>query len=157
VDRPLLDGKFTCHRSVIGGVRCSTSSCEQSSCEQKDMFDSIRRLLERATRSGAKESRGTKADTIPVRHHVYGERLDLTNKPLILLSGATIDSARELIPFLRGSTQMETSMIPHDKIIAYNGEEADEIHAFSNVTQAGSKLSQILVRNGKIIELTIKG
>ncbi len=121
------------------------------------MFDSIRQLLRRSTQSDSTESHGSNSDMRPVRHHLYRERLDLTNKPLVMLSGATIDSARELIPFLRGSTQMETIMKPHDQIIAYNGEEADEIHAFSNVTQAGSKLSRIMVRDGKIIELTIKG
>ena len=93
----------------------------------------------------------------PVRYHLYRERLNQTDKPLVLLSGATIESARELIPFLRVSTQMETTMIPHDQIIAYNGEEADEIHTFSNVKQAGSKLSRIMVRDGKIIEVMIKG
>lgn len=121
------------------------------------MFDALRRLLRRTNQSDSTESHGCSFGMRPVRHHLYHERLDLTNKPLVMLSGATIDSARELIPFLLGSTEMETTMKPHDEIIAYNGEEADEIHAFSNVTQAGSKLSRIMVRDRTIIEVTIKG
>lgn len=121
------------------------------------MLDSIRRLLRLSNQSDSTESQGNNSDMRPVRHHLYRERLDLTNKPLVMLSGAAIDSARELIPFLRGSTQMATTMKRHDQIIAYNGEEADEIHTFLNVTQAGSKLLRIMVRNGRIIELTIKG
>lgn len=75
---------------------------------------------------------------------------------MILLSGGTIESARKLIPFLLAPTELEPTMMPRDEITAYNGEEADEIHVFSNVKQAGAKLSRILVRDGRIMELTIR-
>lgn len=92
-----------------------------------------------------------------VRRHVYREKLDLSGKPLILLSGAPIESARELIPFLRPVAQMAVTKVSCDEIRVYNGKEADEIHEFSNITQAGHRLSRILVQEGIIIELAFQG
>ena len=121
------------------------------------MLDFILRMFRSSRRGIPAESNDNDANMRPIRHQIYRERLDLTNKPLLMLSGASIESARELIPFLRSASQMETTLMSGDEIIAYNREEADEIHVFSNVKQAGSKLSRILVRDGRIIELTIQG
>jgi hypothetical protein len=108
------------------------------------MLDFIFRRFKSSRRGVPTESNDNDANVRPIRRQIYRERLDLTNKPLIMLSGASIESARELIPFLRSASEMETTMMSCDEIIAYNGEEADEIHVFSNVKQAGSKLSRIL-------------
>lgn len=117
------------------------------------MFEFLRRLLHGAARTNVQ---GTQSQN-QIRYYFYRDRLDLTNKPLILLSGATIESARDLIPFLRLPAEMISTIMSRDETIAYNGQEADEMYAFANVTQAGAKLTRILVRDGRIIELTIKG
>jgi hypothetical protein len=122
-----------------------------------DMLDFIRRLFERSTHGVSPQANDGDTEMRSVRRHLYRKKSDLTNKPLIILSGGPIETARELIPFLRPATEMETTAVSRDETIAYNGEEADEIHMFANVTQAGSRLSRILVRDGIIIELTIQG
>ena len=94
---------------------------------------------------------------VQVRHRLYRERLDLTGKPLVLLSGASLEAAREVIPFLAGPNDLGTATVDLTEVLAYNGEQADEIHAFTNVKQGREKLSRILMRDGRIIELTIKG
>ena len=52
---------------------------------------------------------------------------------------------------------METRVCAVRETVAYNGETADEIHAFVNVTQNRSKVTRLLVREGRIIEVTFKG
>lgn len=94
---------------------------------------------------------------VQIRHRLYRERLDLTGKPLLLLSGASIATARELIPFLAEQSDMIVATVDRDEAIANNGDVADAIHVFANVRQGAEKLSRILTKDGRIIELTIKG
>jgi len=110
------------------------------------MFSRLRHWLSQAKKNGVR-----------IRFHEYREQLDLTGKPLMLLSRASVESARELIPFLRTHDQMEDRVCATDEIVAYNGEPADEMHAFTRVTQGGSQVTRLLVRGGMVIEVTLKG
>lgn len=91
---------------------------------------------------------------VKVRYKQYENRVDLTGRNLIALSGASRASAKELFPFLAEPLAMSERDFNPDDAKALNGEIADEIHEFANATWSGDKITRLLLRDGEVIELT---
>lgn len=92
---------------------------------------------------------------VKVRYSQYEDRVDLTGRNIIALSGATRASAKELFPFLADPSAMAEREFTTQQVTAYNGDVADEVHEFTNATQGRSKVTRLLLRNGQVIELKI--
>lgn len=101
--------------------------------------------------------RRSKKASVFVRHHRYDEKLDLTGQPLIRLSGVPVDRARELIPFLRPPEQMQRIAVEQNEILDQYGDPADEIHEFTGITHGRSRLQRLLVREGEVVQMDLKG
>src|SRR5262247_266047 len=90
-------------------------------------------------------------------HTQYAEPMDFTGKNLIGLTDAPKDEVRAIIPAFRDASEMQKRWGFTSKLRTFNtGEIADEVHEFLNASQAGLKLTRILLKKGRVIELSIK-
>jgi hypothetical protein len=86
----------------------------------------------------------------------YSEPMDFTGKDLLSLTDAPKDTVKILIPFLRDTPAMKRRWAFTRKLQTFNTAEiADEVHEFLNATQGESRLTRILLKNGRVIELCI--
>jgi len=92
---------------------------------------------------------------VKARHKLYENQVDLTGRDIISPSGASRAAAKELFPFLAEPQAMKEREFSTEELTAYNGEIADEVHEFNNATQGRSKIKRLLLRDGRVIELTV--
>jgi len=97
-----------------------------------------------------------KHETVSICTSRYRDRYDVASHTLMQLVGCDVEILRNAIPFLITRDAMTVEELPKPETIAYNGEEADEIHYFTSVTQGGSRITRVLLRNGVVVELTVK-
>jgi hypothetical protein len=88
-----------------------------------------------------------------IRFTRYDAAMDLSGLDLISLAGASRQGVRVLVPAFRESTTMKKRWSFTRNLRAMNGEIADEVHEFLNATQGNFKLKQVLLRDGRVIEL----
>ena len=87
----------------------------------------------------------------------YSEPMDFTGKNLIGLTDAPKSAVRELIPELREDSEMRRRWGFARKLTTFNtGEVGDEVHEFHSATQGEFRLTRILFKKGRVIELCIK-
>lgn len=96
-------------------------------------------------------------DPVEVRYRRYSNRADIPGHPLIAYMDAPLDTVRQILPFLADHNQMTPRIVDRQSALAYNGDLADEMHQFDNVTANGSRLTRLLVREGRVVEVTLKG
>jgi hypothetical protein len=90
-------------------------------------------------------------------HATYAEKLDLTGKDLVSLTDRPKEAVRALIPRLKDRREMKRRWTLTGKLRTFNtGEIADEVHEFLNTTTARFRLRRISLKQGRVIELTIK-
>lgn len=91
------------------------------------------------------------------RHSEYSETIDFTGKNLIGLTDAPKAVVKEIIPVLREDSAMRRRWGFTRKLRTFNtGEIADEVHEFHNATQGEFRLTRILFKKGRVIELCFK-
>lgn len=93
--------------------------------------------------------------TRTVRYVTYSDRLDLNNVPPIILADASREDLQRLIPFLLPPDEMTTANFPESEITAWNGEVADEIHDFENLTVSTGRVPRILLSDGQVAEVVL--
>lgn len=87
----------------------------------------------------------------------YAEEMDFLGKNLIGLTDAPKAEVKTIIPVLREDSAMRRRWGFTRKLTAFNtGEIADEVHEFCNATQGDFRLTRILLKKGRVIELCIK-
>ena len=87
----------------------------------------------------------------------YSEPMDFTGKDLIGLTDAPRAVVKEMIPLLRENSEMRRRWGFARKLRTFNtGEIADEVHEFHNATHGTFRLTRILFKNGRLIELCIR-
>ena len=97
---------------------------------------------------------GYRAGFVRTYHYAdHGEHLDLAGKDVISLSGASREKAKTLFPMLGEPSGMSRRMGFRRTLRAYNGEMADEVHVFSDVRQGTSRVTRLLLREGRVIEI----
>ena len=89
-------------------------------------------------------------------HATYPDHLDLTGKDLISIAGSSKERAKELFPMLRDTSDMSAREALPEKLRAYNGETADEVHEFLNARQGSFQVTRLLFNGGRVIEATLK-
>ncbi len=87
------------------------------------------------------------------RYADYGDHLDLAGKDVIILAGASREKAVTLFSMLRATQDMRVRVAFARTLRAYNGEMADEVHEFSNARQGAQKVTHLLLREGRVIEV----
>ena len=93
----------------------------------------------------------------PYLHALYTERVDLTGQNLFGLLDAPRESLQEAIPTLRDVSAMtKTEGSPEAVTTHDTGEIADEIHEFADGWFAGSKMSRIMLKRGRVIQIDVK-
>jgi hypothetical protein len=92
---------------------------------------------------------------VSVRYRRYDDRIDFAGKNIITVSGSSRAIAKDLFPFLAEPSAMMEKEITTEQATAFNGEIADEVHEFKNATQGCTKVTRLLLRNGRVIELTM--
>lgn len=90
-------------------------------------------------------------------HAQYSEEMDFLGKNLIGLTDAPKAAVKTMIPSLREDSEMRRRWGFTRKLQTYNtGEIADEVHEFLNATQGEFRLTRVLFKKGRVIELCIK-
>ena len=90
-------------------------------------------------------------------HAEYSDAMDFLGKDLIGLTDAPKATVKELIPVLKEGSEMRRRWGFTRKLQTFNtGEIADEVHEFRNASQGESRLTRILFKKGRVIELCIK-
>ena len=90
-------------------------------------------------------------------HAEYSDEMDFLGRNLIGLTHARKPAVKELIPILREDSEMKRRWGFTRKLQTFNtGEIADEVHEFHNATQGEFRLTRILFKKGRVIELCIK-
>ena len=86
----------------------------------------------------------------------YREHLDLIGKDVIGLAGATREKARVLFPMVKEPSAMQSRVAFFGAYRAYNGELADEVHIFRDARQGDQRITRLLLRQGRVIEVTFR-
>ena len=90
-------------------------------------------------------------------HAEYSDEMDFLGKDLIGLTDAPKAKVKTLIPVLREDSEMRRRWGFTRKLTTFNtGEIADEVHEFHNATQGEFRLTRILFKKGRVIQLCIK-
>jgi hypothetical protein len=95
-------------------------------------------------------------NTMTYLHATYADHLDLIGKDVISLSGASREQARELFPMLKDTSDMNTREALPEALQAYNGELADEVHEFSDARQGTFRVTRLLLKGGRVVEVTLQ-
>jgi hypothetical protein len=88
-----------------------------------------------------------------IRFAKYHRSMDFTGVDLVSLGGIAREKAKATIPALKDPAVMKKRWSLTSNLRAMNGEIADEVHEFVNATQGTFRLKQVLLRDGRIIEL----
>jgi hypothetical protein len=98
-----------------------------------------------------------RAGVVRTCHHAdYSQHLDLTGKDVISLASASREKAKALFPMLRDTSGMSRRFGFRPAVRAYNGEIGDEVHIFSNVRQGTGRVTRLLLKEGRVIEVTFQ-
>lgn len=93
---------------------------------------------------------------VRVRYMRYPQTINLADRNLQTLAGASRATAKQLFAFLADQESMSyRDMSKKDATAELIGEIADEVHEFENARQGKNKIGRLLLRNNKVIELTI--
>ncbi len=93
----------------------------------------------------------------PYLYARYPERVDLTGQNLIRLLDAPRQSLQAAIPTLRDiSAMLKTHGSAEAVRTNDTGEIADEVHEFVDGWFAGFKLTRIMLKRGRVIEIDVK-
>jgi len=93
----------------------------------------------------------------PYLYAEYTERVDLTGQNLIGLLDAPRESLQAAIPMLRDVSTMTMTQGSAETVTTHNtGEIADEIHYFVDGWLAESKMSRIMLKRGRVIQIDVK-
>ena len=86
----------------------------------------------------------------------YKKKFNIGDTSIIEIVGERRVLLEQLVPFLTPTDEMQYENHPADKAIAYNGEDADEIHIFKNLTQNNNRIGRIVLHDGEIAEVMLK-
>jgi hypothetical protein len=86
----------------------------------------------------------------------YADEIDLTGVNLLGLPGVPRSQVEQILPTLCPTARMARRLTLVSRLRAYNGEIADEIHAFRAAHQEEYRLMRILLRQERVIGLVIK-
>jgi hypothetical protein len=81
----------------------------------------------------------------------YDHAVDLSGADMISFAGKSREEFKRLFPSLLSPPQMSRRFKLSSGLRAINGEIADELHEFNNVTWCDSKLLRILLKQGRVI------
>jgi hypothetical protein len=97
-----------------------------------------------------------KGVVLPFRSASYGQPFDLTGKNILSLVGSPKDEAKRLFPALIHASAMSVRLARKRTLMAYNGEIADEVHFFRDARQGSGRVTRLMLREGKVIEVTFQ-
>jgi hypothetical protein len=92
----------------------------------------------------------------PYFYAKYDEKMDFLGKNLIGLLDAPKAKVKTMIPVLRDESEMEQRSGSAQELQDHLGDIADEVHEFLNATQGTSRLLRIRLKQGRVIDLSIK-